>query len=48
MLFIRYTFSLFLRKFHSVKPFNGNFCEQGRAQFAEKKIEFSSQVVSKK
>ena len=22
-----YAFSLFLRKFHSVKPFNGNYCE---------------------
>ena len=24
-----YAFSLFLRKFHSVNPFNGNFCELG-------------------
>jgi len=40
-------FSLFLRKFHSVKPFNGNFCEPGRARFAEEKMEFPSQVVSK-
>jgi len=42
-----YAFSLFLRKFHSVNPFNGNFCELGRARFAEKKMEFPSQVVSK-
>ena len=28
--------------------FNGNFCEPGRARFAEKKMEFPSQVVSKK
>jgi len=42
-----YAFSLFLMKFHSVKPFNGNFCELGRAWFAEKKMEFPSQVVSK-
>jgi len=42
-----YAFSLFLRKFHSVNPFNGNFGELGRARFAEKKMEFPSQVVSK-
>jgi len=34
-------------KFHSVKPFNGNFCEPGQARFAEKKMEFPSQAVSK-
>jgi len=40
---------LFLQKFHSVNPFNlnGNCCEPGRAQFAEEKREFPSQVVSK-
>ena len=43
-----YAFSLFLRKFHSVKPFNGNFCEPGRARFTEKKMEFPSQDVSKR
>jgi len=43
-----YAFSLFLSEFHSVHPFNGNFCEPGRARFAEKKMEFPSQVVSKK
>jgi len=42
-----YAFSLFLRKFHSAKPFNNNFCEPGRARFAEKDMEFPSQVVSK-
>ena len=42
-----YAFSLFLRKFHSVKIFNSNFCKPGQAQFAEKKMEFPSQVVSK-
>jgi len=42
-----YAFSLFLSEFHSVNPFNGNFCEPGRARFAEKKMEFPSQVVSK-
>jgi len=42
-----YAFSLFLLEFHSVNPFNGNFCEPGRARFAEKKMEFPSQVVSK-
>jgi len=41
--------SLFQRKFHSVNPFygHGNCCEPGRARFAEEKIEFPSQVVSK-
>jgi len=43
---IWYAFSLFLRKFHSVNPFNGNFCEPGRAQFAEKKMEIPSHDVS--
>jgi len=43
-----YAFSLFLRKFHSVNPLNGNCCELGRARFAEKKMEFPSQVVSKR
>jgi len=38
---------LFLRKFHSVNPFNGNFCERGQAWFTEEKMEFSSQDVSK-
>jgi len=42
-----HAFSLFLRKFHYVKPFNGNFCEPGRARFAEEKMEIPSQVVSK-
>jgi len=42
-----YAFSLFLRKFYSVNPFYGNFCEPGRAWFAEEKMEFPSQVVSK-
>ena len=42
-----YAFSLFLRRFHSVKPFNGNFRELGRAWFAEIKMEFPSHVVSK-
>ena len=36
-----YAFSLSLSEFHSVNPFNGNFCEPGRAQFAEEKMEFS-------
>jgi len=40
-------FSLYLRKFHPVNLFNGNFCEPGRARFAEEKMEFLSQVVSK-
>ena len=44
---ILYAFSLFLSEFHSVILFNGNFCEPGRARFAEKKMEFPSQVVSK-
>jgi len=43
-----YAFSLFLRKFHSVNPFNGNLCELGRARSAEKKMEFPSQVVRKR
>jgi len=30
-----------------VNPFNGNFCELGRARFAEKRMEFPSHVVSK-
>ena len=38
-----YAFSLFLRKFHSVNPFDGNFWEPGQARFAEKKMEFPSQ-----
>jgi len=42
-----YAFSLFLRKFHSVNPFNGNLFELGRARFAEKKMELPSQVVRK-
>ena len=42
-----YAFALFLRKFHSVNPFKGNFCELGRARFADKKMEFPSQGVSK-
>jgi len=33
---------LFLRKFHWVAS-----CEAGRARFAEKKMEFTSQVVSR-
>ena len=32
-----YAFSLFLRKFYSVYPFNCNFREVGRARFAVKK-----------
>jgi len=32
-------FFLFLRKVYFVKPFNGNFCEQGRARFGN--MEFS-------
>jgi len=44
---IWYALSLFLRKFHSVNTFNCNFCELGRARFAEKKMEFPSQDVSK-
>ena len=32
-----YAFSSFLRKFYSVNPFDGNFCELGRARFAQKK-----------
>jgi len=40
-------FLLYLRKFHPVNLFNGNFCEPGRAPFAEEKLEFLSQVVSK-
>jgi len=43
-----YAFSLFLRKFHFVNPFNGNFCSPGRAQFAEEKMEFPSQVAAKR
>jgi len=35
-----YAFSLLLRKFHSLNPFNGNFCEPGRARFGEKNVEF--------
>jgi hypothetical protein len=30
-----------------VNPFNGNFCELGRARFAQNKMEFPSQDVSK-
>jgi len=30
-----------------VNSFNGNFGESGRARFAEEKMEFPSQVVSK-
>ena len=41
-------FPLFLRKFHSVKLFNGNFCEPDRARFNEKKMDFPSQDVSKR
>ena len=37
---IWYAFSLFFRKFYSVNPFDDNFCESGRAQFAEKKMNF--------
>jgi len=33
----RSEFGLFLRKFYSINPFNGNFCEPGRARFAEKR-----------
>ena len=43
-----YAFSLFLSEFHSVNPFNGNFCEPSRARFAEKKMEFPSQVSAKR
>ena len=39
-----YVFSLFLKKIHSVKLSNSNFCKQGRAWFAE----ISSQNVSKR
>ena len=35
-------FSLFIRKFHCVHPSNGNFCEAGQAQFAEKDGNFIS------
>jgi len=42
-----YAFSLFLRKFHSVNPFNGNFCKPGQAPFAEEKMDLPWQVVSK-
>jgi len=44
---IWYALYLFLRKFHSVYPFNGNFCELGWARFAEKKMEIPSHDVSK-
>jgi len=34
-------------KFHFVNPFNGHFCELGQPRFAQKKMEFPSQDVSK-
>ena len=43
-----YAFSLFLRKFHSVQPFNSNFCEPGRARFAEKKMDFHLRLSVKR
>ena len=42
-----FAFSLSPRKFHSLNIFNSNFCESGRAWFAEKIMEFPSRVVSK-
>jgi len=35
-----YAFSLFLRNFYSIKPFNGNFCELGRAGSLRKRWNF--------
>jgi len=43
-----YAFPLFLTKFHSVNPFNGNFCEPGRARFAEEKMEFHLGLSAKR
>jgi len=42
-----YAFPLFLTKFHSVNPFNCNFCDPRRARFDEEKNGISISVVSK-
>ena len=42
----QYVFFLFLRKFHYVNPFKGNFCEPGRTRFANLYVEFVYEVVS--
>ena len=43
-----YAFSLFLRKFHSVNPFNGNFCELGRAGSLRKRLNFHLRLSAKR
>ena len=45
---IRCAVSLFIRvrRFYSVKSFNDNFCEPGRAWFSKEKMDFQSQDVS--
>jgi len=43
-----YAFSLFLRKFHSVNPFNGNFCKPGRAGSLRKRWTYHLKLSAKR
>ena len=43
-----YAFSLFLWKFQSVNPFNGNFCELGRAGSLRKRWNFHLRLWAKR
>jgi len=43
-----YALSLFLSEFHSVNPFNGNFCEPGRAGSLRKRWNFHFRLSAKR
>ena len=43
-----YAFSVVLRKIHSVNPFNGNFCEPGRANSIRKRWNFHLQLTAER
>jgi len=43
-----YAFSLFLRKFHSINPFNSNICELGRAGSLRKRWNFHVRLSAKR